>query len=107
MLFRGSLVKAPSGCNLVPPPTLRLVKPTTPVAAKSRLPFAAMASESSLGRMHGLMSTNLERDLGPSSFTINRQGVPTTSFDVGLRTHTATFGVSYKFCGPGALLSAN
>jgi outer membrane immunogenic protein len=41
-------------------------------------------------------------DFRPSSLTINRQfgGTPLfTNFDVAMRTHTATFGVSYKFGG--------
>jgi len=42
-------------------------------------------------------------DFRPTSLTLTRQdgvGNPvSTSFDVGLRTHTATFGISYKFSG--------
>jgi outer membrane immunogenic protein len=45
-------------------------------------------------------------DFGPSGFTFNRGG-SIDNFDVGLRTHTATFGVSYKFGGPGGLPSVN
>jgi outer membrane immunogenic protein len=47
-------------------------------------------------------------DFGPSSLTISRQfsGTPLfTNFDVAMRTHTATFGVSYKF--GGVSLAAN
>jgi outer membrane immunogenic protein len=49
-------------------------------------------------------------DLGTSSFTIARNilGSPlSTDFDVVLRTHTVTFGVSYKFGGLGRLPIAN
>ena len=46
-------------------------------------------------------------DFGPSGFTFTRAGNVDDNFDVGLRTHTATFGVSYKFGGPGGLLSVN
>ena len=45
-------------------------------------------------------------DFGTSSFTINRLGF-STNFDLALRTHTATFGLSYKFGGLGALTVAN
>jgi outer membrane immunogenic protein len=42
-------------------------------------------------------------DFGPSALTIARQDVLgnpiSTNFDVALRTHTATFGVTYKFSG--------
>jgi len=35
-------------------------------------------------------------------------GIPTTAnFDVALRTHTVTFGLSYKFSGMAAPLVAN
>jgi outer membrane immunogenic protein len=46
-------------------------------------------------------------DFRPSGFTITRGVVAIDNFDVALRTHTATFGVSYKFGGPGALRFAN
>jgi outer membrane immunogenic protein len=45
-------------------------------------------------------------DFGPSSFTIDRQGVG-SNLDVALRTHTATFGVAYKFGNLGRSLAAN
>jgi outer membrane immunogenic protein len=42
-------------------------------------------------------------DFRPTSLTLTRQdssGNPaSTSFDVGMRTHAATFGISYKFSG--------
>jgi outer membrane immunogenic protein len=47
-------------------------------------------------------------DLGTSSFAITRNPGPvSTDFDVALRTHTVTFGVSYKFGGLGGLPVAN
>jgi outer membrane immunogenic protein len=68
---------------------------------------AGLGAETMLGSNWFARAEYRYADLGPSSFTINRQGVPTISFDAGLRTHTATFGVSYKFGGPGGLLFAN
>jgi len=50
-------------------------------------------------------------DFGPSALTVTRQdilGNPiSTNFDVALRTHTATFGVAYKFSGSGGPFLAN
>jgi outer membrane immunogenic protein len=43
-------------------------------------------------------------DFGPSGLTIQRAG-EIDNFDVALRTHTATFGLAYKFGGSG--LAAN
>jgi outer membrane immunogenic protein len=42
-------------------------------------------------------------DFGASAFTINRSGL-IGNFNVALRTHTATFGLSYKFSGLGGPL---
>jgi outer membrane immunogenic protein len=49
-------------------------------------------------------------DLGTSSFIITRNalgGSVSTDFDVALRTHTATFGIAYKFSGLGGSSNAN
>jgi outer membrane immunogenic protein len=49
-------------------------------------------------------------DLGTSSFTLTRNisgAFVSTDFDIALRTHTAIFGVAYKFGGLGSLPIAN
>lgn len=49
-------------------------------------------------------------NFGPAALTVTRQflGFPlSTNFDVALRTHTATLGLSYKFSGFGGPFVAN
>jgi outer membrane immunogenic protein len=69
---------------------------------------AGVGAETMLSRNWFARAEYRYADFGPSSLAITRQfaGAPlSTNVDVAMRTHTATFGVSYKFGNP--LLAAD
>jgi outer membrane immunogenic protein len=72
---------------------------------------AGLGAETMLGGNWLARAEYRYADFGTSSFTITRNvnlgGSFSSNFDVGLRTHTVTFGVSYKFGGLGGSQIAN
>jgi len=72
---------------------------------------AGLGAETMLGGNWFARGEYRYADFGTSSFSITRNvnlgGSFSSNFDVGLRTHTMTFGVSYKFGGLGGLPIAN
>ena len=67
---------------------------------------AGLGAETMLGGNWLARAEYRYADFGSSSFAITRTdnagGAVSTNFEVGLRTHTATFGLSYKFGGLGS-----